>query len=124
MTDHPNWVALATTSFPRKVFVRATALAESEVKRKQAKLDGERKLKGSEVKDFYEDILSSESSASRDKIEAESEQRKRKLIAELESEEKVKEPKKIVRTKIDLITAVMVDRSLLFLVMGSIILLK
>ena len=105
MTDHPNWVALATTSFPRKIFVRASELAESEVKRKKAKLEGERNLKGSEVKDFYDEIMSTETTCPSDKFADESEQRKRKLLEELESDDKIKTTEKIVRTKADLIRA-------------------
>ena len=55
---HPNWRALASVSFHRKVFVKANE--ETSEKAKKNQQVQKRQLQGTEAKAFYQSVLDSE----------------------------------------------------------------
>ncbi len=57
---HPNWRALASVSFQRQNFVRASLESEAAKKAKDAEI-AKARLEGSEVSAFYSEVISTES---------------------------------------------------------------
>ena len=56
---HPNWKALSTVDFPRKIFVRQTENPEKSPS--ETRSAGNGKCRGDETRKFYEEVLSTES---------------------------------------------------------------
>ena len=57
---HPNWAALATTSFTFKKFVKAADTEKSFVESNSSTRTAENELSGQATKDFYEEIIRNE----------------------------------------------------------------
>ena len=60
---HPNWVALATVPFQRKVFIKASEAIEAHEKAKKDEIVRKRQLEGSEAKKFYQSVLNEPSTS-------------------------------------------------------------
>jgi hypothetical protein len=56
---HPNWKALSTVDFPRKIFVRPTENPNKALTETRSTESVE--SRGDEIRKFYEEVLSSES---------------------------------------------------------------
>jgi hypothetical protein len=56
---HPNWKALSTVDFPRKIFVRPTENPNKALTETRSTESVE--SRGEEIRKFYEEVLSSES---------------------------------------------------------------
>jgi hypothetical protein len=87
-SPHPNWRALASVSFHRKIFIKATEIEEN---RKKVEKERQNSLKGSEVKAFYESVLC-EPSTSSVKYKGQNGKKTKKIIRE-KSEKIVAEKK-------------------------------
>lgn len=61
---HPNWVALATVPFQRKVFIKASEAFEKAKKDENVR---KRQLEGFEAKEFYQSVLSEPSTSTKPK---------------------------------------------------------
>ena len=62
---HPNWVALATVPFQRKVFIKASEAIEAHEKAKKDEIVRKRQLEGSEAKEFYQSVLNEPSTSTK-----------------------------------------------------------
>ena len=60
---HPNWRALASVPFQRKVFIKASVALEAHEKAKKAENVRKRQLEGSEVTEFYQSVLNEPSTS-------------------------------------------------------------
>ena len=57
---HPNWAALATTTFTFKKFVKAADTTISSIENDTSVALRENQLSGEETKEFYEEVLSNQ----------------------------------------------------------------
>ena len=57
---HPNWAALATTTFTFKKFVKAADTTISSIENNTSVAPRENQLSGEETKEFYEEVLSNQ----------------------------------------------------------------
>ena len=79
---HPNWRALASVPFDRKIFVKAKSdVFESEAKAKRVKEFQSSQVKGSEARAFYESVLN-EPSTSKNNVPSTSKSHKKQTSSQ------------------------------------------